>query len=810
MPEKTTAHRRFFAEMKRRRVFRVAAVYGAASFAVLQAVDIMAEGLSLPPAILRIVTILVLAGFPVALVAAWLYERRPGGGLALTEAAAEGEIEQIVAEPGFRRWLPGILALAGVVLFGLGAWFVGGRILAGDSGSSPDSSVSATDDSAADAGDPAAAMSPAGTVVAVVPFGVQGSDEITYLGNGLVNLLSTKLDGAGDLRTVDPHAVIQTVERDGLEPGSSETGRRIANGFGAGHFIVGDVFEAGGRIQITASLYKSDDRNAVVTASVEGVEEEMFRMVDDLTAQLVSGFASGPGARVRRTAAITTESLRALKAFIEGEQQFRRAQLDSAEMSFQRAIAEDSTFGLAYYRLSVVSDWLLKNIQSIESAEKAAQHVDRLPERDRRMLEVFLTRMRGDNLGAARGYQSLLSVYPDEMEAWLDLSEVQFHTYPLYGRSATEARPAIEHILELDPEHASALIHKARLDLYEGRWEQAGEAAERLLVQGPGPSRVAEIEVLVAAAARDPDVIGQITARMDRGPEGAVGIAAYSAGFSREWELSEAVARSMVGPHRSEESRRVGGGYLSNLAANRGQWEQAGRYVAEIARHSPLWALEQEAILALTPLAPVTEAQLAALVERVRALDPAAVETSDNPNVLFTAHDEIQPALRAYLLGRLAARLGDADEALAMADSLDAMPMPVTAGSLAPDLALGIRAAVHAGAGRNEEALAELESMENAVWYPVTAGSTIWTRSHERYLRSAVLMKLNRLDEAERWLESLGRVGPGEVQFYGPARLLLAEIAELRGDTAGAAELRTELEALWADADPGVRELSTP
>ena len=786
-------------------MFRVAAVYGAVSFAVLQAVDIMAEGLALPPSVLRVVTILVLVGFPVALIGAWLYERRPDGGLALTEAAEEGEIEEIVAEPAIRRWLPGILALAGVVLFGLGAWFVGGRILGGDSSSSPDSSVSASDVSAADAGDPGAVMTPAGTVVAVVPFGVQGSDEIEYLGHGIVNLLSTKLDGAGDLRTVDPHAVIQTMERDGLEPGSSDTGRRVASGFGAGHFIVGDVFEAGGRIQITASLYESDERDPVVVASVEGGEEEMFRMVDDLTAQLVSGFASGPGARVRRTAAITTESLPALKAFIEGEQQFRRAQLDLAEMSFQRAIAEDSTFGLAYYRLSVVSDWLLKQFQSIESAEKAAQHVDRLPERDRRMLEVYLTRMRGDNLGASRGYQSLLSVYPDEMEAWLDLSEVQFHTYPLYGRSVIEARPALERILALDPEHASALIHMARLDLYENRWESAGEAAERLLVQGPGPSRVAEVEVLAAAAARDPDIIGQLTARMDREPEGAVGVAAYSAGFSREWELSEAVARSMAGPHRSEESRRVGGEYLSNLAAARGQWERAGRIVAEIARHSPLWALEQEAILALSPLAPASEAQLTALAARVRALDPAAVETSDNPNVMFTAHDEIQPALRVYLLGRLAARLGDADQALAMADSLDAMPMPVTTGSLAPDLALGIRAAVHAGAGRNEEALSELESMENAVWYPVTAGSSIWTRSHERYIRGAVLMKLNRLDEAERWLESVGRAGPGEVQFYGPARILLSEIAELRGDTAGAAELSAELEALWADADPGAR-----
>jgi hypothetical protein len=90
---------RLFAELKRRKVFRIAALYGAGAFAVLQAVDIMAEGLALPAAVLTVVTVAVLVGLPLALIAAWVYERRPEGGLKSTEQALSEEIQEIVA-PG--------------------------------------------------------------------------------------------------------------------------------------------------------------------------------------------------------------------------------------------------------------------------------------------------------------------------------------------------------------------------------------------------------------------------------------------------------------------------------------------------------------------------------------------------------------------------------------------------------------------------------------------------------------------------------------------------------------------------------------
>jgi hypothetical protein len=72
-------YQRFLAELKRRRVFRVAAVYGATAFVVVQAADVLQEALRLPAAFLTAVAALALLGFPIALVLAWAYERTPHG-----------------------------------------------------------------------------------------------------------------------------------------------------------------------------------------------------------------------------------------------------------------------------------------------------------------------------------------------------------------------------------------------------------------------------------------------------------------------------------------------------------------------------------------------------------------------------------------------------------------------------------------------------------------------------------------------------------------------------------------------------------
>ena len=126
------SYQEFFAELKRRKVFRVAGIYGIVSFGVLQAADLMLPRLGVPDWTVTFMVALVVLAFPVALILAWAFEVTPDG-VRRTGDARAGEIEEIVAQPLSKRWPAGLLALVGVAALVAGAWWVGWTTAPGDS-----------------------------------------------------------------------------------------------------------------------------------------------------------------------------------------------------------------------------------------------------------------------------------------------------------------------------------------------------------------------------------------------------------------------------------------------------------------------------------------------------------------------------------------------------------------------------------------------------------------------------------------------------------------------------------------------------
>lgn len=799
MSEETPASQRLFAELKRRKVFRVAAGYGAAGFIVLQVTELIADGLQLPSVVRTTITVAVLVGFPIALALAWALERGPGGALHRTPEATSGEIGEIVALSRARRWPAGLAALAGTVLLLWGGWWALDRI-----GGDAETELAGGTPSVAESGAEAVVEPASGTGVVIIPFAVQGSPDVAYLGEGMVSLLGTKLDGAGALQTVDSRAVLHTMEREGLEPGDTSSGAAAAREFGAGYYVVGNLVEAGGRMQITAALFDAaKGASPVGEASVQGSEDEMFELVDALAAELLSGLSGGPAARVRRIATVTTESLPALKAFFEGEEQFRRGQFEASVASFQRAVQEDSAFALAHYRLSIVAEWALLEAVSNESAENAIRWADRLAPRDRRMLDAYLTRRKGDNESAARAYRSILGTHPDEMEAWLDLSEVLFHSNPLYGRSFTESRSTLDRVIDFDPNHSTALIHLARLAAFEGDDARLDTLADRFISLNPDPGRTLEIESLQAYSLGDEAKIDAVEARMPDTNDVGLALAIWSvATYPHRLNGAEHVAAELSSRNRSIEARQLGNTWLAYFALARGRLSAARQKLAELKRVAPGVGLEYEAIVSTMPFVPVTDETLADLADRLERLDPASIPPSGNPSVVFSSHDDLHPLIREYQLGLVRARLGQAEAALAHADAVSRMPLPSTSGSLAADLSHSVRAAVHYEAGRLDEALAELEAAKNYAWYGQTMASPLFARIAERYLRAEILLELGRYDEAKRWFSTLGEISPSDLPYRSVAQLRMSEIAEREGDPAAAERYRRTFEALWSDADP--------
>jgi DNA-binding SARP family transcriptional activator len=186
--------------------------------------------------------------------------------------------------------------------------------------------------------------------IAVLPFSVRGDSRYNYLGEGMVELLATKLDGAGDIRTVDPRALLRFLARDNASPLLPD-GRAVAEHFGAGRYLMGSIVEAGGRIETSASLYDADGKVlARVHANAIG-EDNIFDLVDELARQLLVAQRVGPGTRLARLAALTTTSLDALKAYLMGERELRAGRYFDAMEAFQSAADADESFALAYYRL---------------------------------------------------------------------------------------------------------------------------------------------------------------------------------------------------------------------------------------------------------------------------------------------------------------------------------------------------------------------------------------------------------------------------------------------------------------------------
>jgi TolB-like protein len=296
---------------------------------------------------------------------------------------------------------------------------------------------------------------PEPTRLAVLPFSVLGDSAFAYLGEGIVDLLARNLDGTGDLRTVDPGTVLSALGRDGSPSGSAARYRAVARRVGAGNYLVGTVHAIAGRLRIQASLYDAtadSPAEALSQLLVEGEDSDVLALVDQLAARLLVDRGAAPG-RLFETATLTTGSLQALKTYLTAEQILRSgpAAIDSALAGFQRAVAEDTTFALAWYRLAVGAGWQGRQEMAAAAAAAALRHSARLADRDRRLLEAYDAYRSGSVEQAEQGFRSLVRDYPDDLEAEFQLADLLTNYNPLRGRSQDEARELFDRILAWDP-----------------------------------------------------------------------------------------------------------------------------------------------------------------------------------------------------------------------------------------------------------------------------------------------------------------------------------------------------------------------
>ncbi|HET6639728.1 MAG TPA: adenylate/guanylate cyclase domain-containing protein [Gemmatimonadota bacterium] len=301
--------------------------------------------------------------------------------------------------------------------------------------------------------------------LAVLPFSVQGSG-LDEWREGMVDLLSTNLDGAGGLRAIDSRTVLaRWREAAGGEDPDLETALDVGRKAGARYALLGSVVSIGNGVRLTADVYDVEGGRKLGSGTVEGAQDSVFMLVDRLSIEILRAIGGDPAAVGGvNLARATTTSLPALKAFMEGEVLYRRGDFDAAVPAYERAVEADSTFALALFRLSTAYGWAESITSDLATGaiERAARYADRLPEREALLVRSDLALQRGtlDGLELAR---LATRRYPDDPEAWYTLGEFIYHYNDMANLKREESDAAFARALRLDPGFGPAWIHRSDL-----------------------------------------------------------------------------------------------------------------------------------------------------------------------------------------------------------------------------------------------------------------------------------------------------------------------------------------------------------
>jgi tetratricopeptide (TPR) repeat protein len=315
-------------------------------------------------------------------------------------------------------------------------------------------------------------VAPAAETLAVLPFHTSGPG-VEFLGEGMMDLLATNLRGVAGIRTIDPRAVLR--QWGAQRSGADDLARALAVGrtLHAGSVVLGSAVSTGDRVRVSADLYGIDGEQ-LGRAQVDGAADSVLSVVDRLSSALLKDvWRSREPLPNLRLASLTTDSIEALRSYLEGERYYRRLAWDSALGAYSRAVQADSSFALAYLRQAEVYGWTkgYGNKESHDAVAAGARFASRLPLRDRRLMLAYRLFDEGKP-AAIDSLRALVASYPEDVEGWYLLGESMYHIQA-YRPSPPESVSAVfDSVLRRDSTLFPALIHPLDLALlYRNRFQ---------------------------------------------------------------------------------------------------------------------------------------------------------------------------------------------------------------------------------------------------------------------------------------------------------------------------------------------------
>jgi TolB-like protein/lipoprotein NlpI len=330
----------FYTELRRRNVFKVAIVYSAVAWLLLQVSDTLGPALHLPEWFVSAVVFLLILGFPVAIVFAWAFDLTPEGlrretnadPAAPTAGKSDKQLNHVVVA---------------VLVLALG-YFVFDKVVIDseqDTAGTP-TAVQVSPQQPAEFESPNADNS-----IAVLPFVNMSSDEEQeYFSDGLSEELLNLLARIPELKVAARTSSFSFKDKDLAIP-------EIASRLNVAHVLEGSVRTHGNQIRVTAQLIQADDGYHLWSETYDRQLDNVFQIQEEIAVAVTEALRItllGDAPKIRKT------DPRTYQLFLEGQylkRQFSRDALNRAVEAFKQAVEIDPAYAPAWAELADTYLW---------------------------------------------------------------------------------------------------------------------------------------------------------------------------------------------------------------------------------------------------------------------------------------------------------------------------------------------------------------------------------------------------------------------------------------------------------------------
>ena len=451
---------KFVDELQRRKVFKVGTAYLVVAWLVVQGASIGFPAFEAPAWALRVFILVLMLGFPIALVMAWVFEATPDGVVRETRPAGGAAMYAIAA----------VLAIAAV------GWFVLGRSTLRDEAGSvavADVKPAGASTSSASVGETAPASSKSIAVLAFTDLSPAKDQE--YFSDGIAEEILNALVKVKGLKVAGRTSSFHF-------KGKNEDLRKIGETLGVAHILEGSVRKQGERVRITAQLIQAKDGFHLWSETYDGDLADVFELQERIARAITDELKIVlQGGRQQRLVPVATKNPEAYALYLQATGTFNRrdnARYLDAIGQLEEALRLDPAFARAHSRLAsihVIRPSVDASASAVANAA-AERHALRAIELDPVLAEPhavlgMLHASQRQYPQALQAFSRALALEPDDVTS--NFWHALFLLNTGYLQRGIEN---LDRVLELDPLLPNALAWRAKAYLDAGDVD----AAERL------------------------------------------------------------------------------------------------------------------------------------------------------------------------------------------------------------------------------------------------------------------------------------------------------------------------------------------